>query len=141
MKHFNIILLIFSIFTSSFLMAQKLPDLDIQWTGRLSDTDIVVMNDFYPRAELFLDGVKYHLAIDKSSRKVKYISSYDPKFRLKSLEVIGRPFNSFNNTDKLVHMPGWANFVPLADGWYAAFSFRNLTDSSKCTHVFKYRFK
>ena len=115
MKHFNIILLIFSTFVSSFVMAQKLPDLDMCWKGELSNADMIdVFNDFYPRVELSLDEVKYNLAIDTSTRIVKLISCYDPKFRLKGLEVIGRPFSSFKNTDKLVYMPGWANFVPLA---------------------------
>lgn len=72
-----------------------------------------------------------------SDKKIVCIMTSDPNFQLGGSKYIGSPLSSFKNKEEVKLIRGWANFLALSEGWYAAFDFKDLSDSSEVKYLFK----
>jgi len=134
-----IIGLLFFISFKPVAMSQNLPALNDVWHDKVShNTSIAIFNNIYPAANIYVNDIHFLVAVDvKNGNIVKGIQTTDTAFRIHSEKIIGRRLDSFKSKGKLISGAGY--YVPLTDGWYARFDFKNTSGSSKCTNVIKYK--
>lgn len=134
-----IIGLLFFIVFKPFAMSQNLPALGDVWQGEISaNLDVAIFNNIYRAANICVNNVDFLVAVDATNgNKVKGIITKDARFNIRGKKIIGKRLGEFDTKDKGKLIRGAGYYVPLTDGWYARFDFKNTSDSSKCTIVIK----
>jgi hypothetical protein len=139
-KYFKILTLFF---ITTFVMsknsnAQGLPKIGDVWAGTVDSSSKIYLPSpygFEDKIEFQHDGVKFHGAIYKG--KVIGISTNDALFEINKVRYMDKPLSYFKNKDKIKLSIGWGHYLPLEEGWYAAFDFNHISDTSKVTFLFK----
>ncbi|GAA4318245.1 hypothetical protein [Compostibacter hankyongensis] len=127
-------------------LAQQLPALGDQYTEhmQLRDTAMGLMgfgDTYYPAKTISIHNVLFWIGIGKETGKVRYIWTKDPAFTLQGQKVIQRKLSEFKNKGEVKLYGGFSHYLPLDSGWYAAFRFDEINDSSKVLAVFKFDFQ
>lgn len=117
MKRFTIAILFLIVF-KPFGMSQNLPALGDIWKGKISaDTSVVVLNNFYKMANVYLNNVHYLVTIDtKSENRVTGIMTRDEGFNVRGEKIIGKKLHEINTKSKGRLISGEGYFLPLTDG-------------------------
>ncbi len=119
------------------LFAQKLPTLADPWTSNTGKF-FAIPSGLQPLSILKVDGVDFKIVTE--NKKVKFISTEDKNFKIGQIKYIGFKLSDFKNKGEVKLYPGWGYYLPVNNGWYAYFDFKNLNDSSKVLSVFSYQF-
>lgn len=119
------------------LFAQKLPALGDPWTANTSKS-FFIPSGLHPLSILKADGIDFKVVAE--SKKVKFISTDDKNFKIGQNKYIGFKLSDFKNKSEVKLYRGWGYYLPVKNGWYAYFDFKNLNDSSKVLSLFKYQF-
>lgn len=82
-----------------------------------------------------VDDIKFTLGLDNNSIIV-FISTADKSFKIGKTNFVGKKIRSFSKEINLIN--GWANYISLDAGWFAASDFKELNDQSKITFLFQY---
>jgi len=101
----------------------------------------------WPYEEVLISGIKYGVAVNKTTGKVAYVSTQDSKFKTPEGLSVGATLEQVLATgaEKPWGEPGWAYHAKLPSGWSAAFIVgRGMTDgplqpTSKVSWFFKRR--
>ena len=119
--------------------AQEIPEIGQTWTGEIRHNEKLYVLPPYGFQDkiVFKSGDSDFSGAVKSGRIV-FISTNDPDFVINGKRYVGVPLSSFKSRDKLVTSPGWGSYLEIDDEWYAAFDYKELSDTSKVIFVFKY---
>lgn len=119
--------------------AQEIPEIGQTWTGKIEpDEKLYVLPPYgFQNKIVFKVGDSNFSGAVKSGRIV-FISTDDPDFVINGKSYVGMPLSSFKNRDRLKTSRGWGSYLEINDEWYAAFDFKELSDTSKVIFVFKY---
>ncbi|MNL36759.1 hypothetical protein D3C87_1588640 [compost metagenome] len=130
--------LIFTVSILCSVSSQNLPVLGTIWKENVkSDGKIFVPKYGLIKKVNFIDNnCLFFAGLDRYS-KVVFISTNDEKFKISNIEYIGKSFNNLSGNKKVNFIVGWANYIPVEEGWFAASGFRELTDKSTIEFVFK----
>ncbi|WP_316812605.1 hypothetical protein [Pedobacter heparinus] len=147
-KNMNRYLQILSLFVITTLIlttnsqAQSFPKIGDTWNGAIDANNKMYMPPPYGFENLIEfehNGRKFSGAVKEG--KIVGILTTDTTFEINKIRYMDRPLSAFQNKDKVKLILGWANYLPVEDGWYAAFSFDRLTDASKVAFLFKVDFE
>lgn len=119
------------------IYGQEMPKLGTIWNKSIyGKTKLYVPKyGFLNSAEIEINKIKFSLGLDSTNRIV-FISTADRNFRIENEKFIGKEIKSFSKRISLIN--GWANYISLGSGWFAAADFKNLNDKSKITFLFQY---
>lgn len=131
------ILLLF-LFLKSISKAQSLPQIGETWTGKLDTANrlLISPSQFVKSADTTIDKTKFKIGVDKA-KKVVFISTIDKNFRIADQTYIGKNFSDVAKGKEIVLEKGWATFVSIGEGWFAATDFKDYDKDSKVLFVFK----
>jgi len=137
MKKSPYILLLLLLLTS-LSNAQSLPQIGETWKGKIDTFNKVLISpsQFVNSADLNIDKIKYKIGVDNSKRIV-FISTIDKNFTIADQTYVGKSFSDIAKNKEVVLERGWARFVSIGEGWYAATDFKDYKKDSKVLYVFK----
>lgn len=95
--------------------------------------------------EIEEEGIKYSLGLSDDN-KVIFISTIDTLFSINGIKT-GDCISSFCDVEKIEfeckndnYTPGWGYYIPIGDGWFAAFNFKEKPNkNSLVQYLFKYK--
>lgn len=118
--------------------AQSFPRIGDTWESSTGSDGMLYLPPpygFKDKIEFEYKGMKFDGAVKDG--KILFISTIDSLFEINKTKYIGKPLSFFKNKDNVKLVLGWAHYLPVEEGWYAAFSFKKLTDSSKVIFLFQ----
>jgi len=118
--------------------AQSMPRIGDHWDATIDSTQKILLPPplgIKNKIDFECEGIKFTGAV--SDRKIISIITRDPNFEIGGLKYIGTELSSFKDRNQIKQIRGWGNFLPLSDGWYAVFDFKDLSDTSKVLYLFK----
>jgi hypothetical protein len=86
---------------------------------------LTASSQVWPGYKVMRDGVSYVIGVSTENRRIRYISTQDPKFKTpENLTVASTLADALKHSSSgLRYETGWAYKVQLKSGWVAAFSF------------------
>ncbi len=84
---------------------------------------LINSSQFYPKVDVLINNITYTIAYD-NNHIIKYISTSDSKFETPEYVKTGDPLSQFKKQTESEPLTerGWAFFIHLKSGWYAAFT-------------------
>ena len=133
----KLILMIYVTVLSFSTQGQVMPKLGTIWNkGGHTETKLYVPKyGLINSVEIEVDDVKFSLGLDNNNTIV-FISTADKSFKIGNAKFVGKKIKSFSKEINLIN--GWANYISLDAGWFAASDFKVLNDQSKITFLFQY---
>ncbi|MGN5953026.1 hypothetical protein ACP6L2_00285 [Sphingobacterium lactis] len=131
-------ILLLILFLTSISKAQSLPQIGETWKGKIDTFNRILISpsQFVKSADLTVDKIQYKIGVDKA-KKVVLISTIDKNFRIADQTCIGMNFSDVAEDKEIVLEKGWATFVSIGEGWYAAADPKDYDKDSKVLFVFK----
>ena len=100
---------------------------------------LIPSGDFVDSFDYTINNVTYSVSLSLRN-KVIYLSTNDNDFIIDELRI-NNPVSDKYLTKEFKYRPGWGYYLPLRDGWYAGFDFKNKpTKESVIIWFFKYDF-
>lgn len=130
-------LMIYGMILSFSSQGQVIPKLGTLWNkSEHTETKLYVPKyGLINSVAIEVDDIKFSLGLD-STNKIVFISTADKNFEIGGVKFIGGKIKSFSKKINLIN--GWANYISLDAGWFAATDFKELHDQSKITFLFQY---
>lgn len=135
----KLMLAIMIIISTLFQNVQDVPALGDEWKGEiLKNTPLFIPSGMTKAGKLLLkNGQEFSIGINDNNRIV-YIDTKSTSFVRKGISV-GKKLSEFTKIEDVKIHKGWGGgYVKIDEDWYAAFSSKDLTDSSKVLFLFKY---
>lgn len=141
----TIFFILFACFAlSNTLLAQSINLNDIIDATKSNGYILLPNNALAKCVEIEEEGIKYSLGLSDDN-KVIFISTTDTLFSINGIKT-GDCISSFCDVEKIEfeckndnYTPGWGYYIPIGDGWFAAFNFKEKPNkNSLVQYLFKY---
>ncbi len=108
------------------LKLAKVPSIGQKLDIKLSRNPTLLLinsGQFYPKVDVSINHITYTIAYD-NNQIIKYVSTSDSKFVTPEYVRTGDPLSQVKKQteSELLAERGWAFFIHLKSGWYAAFT-------------------